>query len=203
MYQEKQVRQYVPTEPTAPSRTAIPPKAQYQGSTTRPHSKNWRNLNEFVTDRAGAPAPAQAVTTGVPSGKPRTPVAAKAPLTVVDNTSTTGAAKDTVIEKAAVGDPTNEQTKAATDGRPETHGVRMNKNIEFPENSHSLTNPLTVSLFSTFQKPVRLIDVCWKAYESLMPRTRYNQSGREANVNINSHLVTTFPDKNVYQYDVS
>lgn len=42
-----------------------------------------------------------------------------------------------------------------------------------------------------------------KAYESLMTRKMYNQSGREANVNINSHRVTTFPDKNVYQYDVS
>ncbi len=203
VYQEKPVRQYVPTEPTASSPTAIPPKAPYQGSTTRPPTRNWRNLNEFVTGKAGASAPAQAVTTGQPSGELRTPVAAEAPLTVVDNTPTTGAAKDTVIEKAAVGDPTNEQTKAATDGRPETHGVRMNKNIEFAENPHSLTNPLIVSLLSTFQKRVRLNDVCWKAYESLMPRTRYNQSGREANVNVNSHRVTTFPDKNVYQYDVS
>lgn len=169
----------------------IPPKAPNQGSTARPPTTNWRNLNEFVSGKAGTPAPTPAVTTGEPSGEPRTPVAPEAPLTPVHNTSTTGAANDAATEKATVGQPTNEKTKAATDTRPETHGP------------HSLTNPLIVSLFSTFQKRVRLIDMCWKAYEFLMPRTRYNQSGREADVNVNSHRVTKFPDKNVYQYDVS
>lgn len=203
VYQEKPGRQYAPSRPTAPGPTAVPPTDSYQGSTTRPPSQNWRNLNEFVTGKARAPAPAQTVATGEPSGEPRTPVAAEAPLTVVHNTSTTGAANDTAIERAAVGEPTNEKTQAATDGRPETHGVRMNKNIDLPENPHSLTNPLIVSLFSIFQTRVKLIDMCWKVYESLMPRTRYNQSGREANVSVNSHRVTAFPDKNVYQYDVS
>lgn len=130
----------------------IPPKGPHQGSTTRQPTENWRGLNEFVTGKAGAPAPTPAVTTGEPSGEPRTPIALEAPLTAVHNTSATGAANDAVIEKATVGQPTNEETNAATDGRPEIHGVRMNKDSEFPENPHSLRNPLIVSLFYTFQK---------------------------------------------------
>lgn len=36
-----------------------------------------------------------------------------------------------------------------------------------------------------------------------MPRKSWNKSGQEANVSINSHRVISFPDKKIYQYDVS
>lgn len=143
------VYQHVPKTPTAPGPAAIPPKAPSQGSTTKSPSKNWTGLNEFVTGRARAPAsPIQAVTTGERSGEARTPIpaAAEAPPTVAKNTSTAGAAKkDTVIEKAAVGEPTSGKTKAATAGRPGTRGVQMNKDTESSENPNRSTNPLTVS----------------------------------------------------------
>lgn len=149
---EKPGRQYATTKPPVLGPTAVPPTAPYQGSTTRPPTQNWRGLNKFVTGKARAPAsaPAQTVATGVPSGEPRSPVAAEAPLAVVYNTSTTGAATDTVVERASVEENSNEQTKVATDRRSETHGVQVNKSIDFPGNPHSLTNPLMVSPFSTF-----------------------------------------------------
>lgn len=97
-----EVYQSVPKKPTAPSPAAAPPKSPYQGSTTKPPSKNYSNISEFIAGRASAPAPAPVpgVTTGELSGEARTPVAAEAPVTVAHNTPTAGAAKnDTVIEK--------------------------------------------------------------------------------------------------------
>lgn len=37
----------------------------------------------------------------------------------------------------------------------------------------------------------------------MMQRSAFGKLGKTANVNINSYLVTSFPTKQVYQYDVS
>lgn len=129
-------------QPTTPSSTARPSN---QASTARPPNDGWARLNRFVTGQARAPAPTQTLTIGEPPDAPRTPVATEATLEVFHSASTTEAATEPVIERAAAGEPTNEQSKTATDGQPEP-------NIELPETAHSLMSPLIVSVFSTFQK---------------------------------------------------
>lgn len=191
-YRERPGPQYAPTETTAPGSTA----RAYQGSTPRPPTGGWTSLNRFVTGRTPTPAPTQTIAVEEPSCAPRTSVAAEATMEVFHNTSTNRAATEPVIQWAAVGEPTNERAKAATDAQPEP-------NIEILGNSHSLKNPLVVSVYSNFQEHFRLISLCWKAYEPLMPRKSWNQSGQEANVSVNSHRVISFPDKKIYQYDVS
>lgn len=149
-YLERPGPQYAPTQTTAPGSTTrawnehssakVPPTAPaYQGSTARPPTDGWTSLNRFVTGRTPAPAPTQTVTVEESSGAPHTHVAAEATMENFHNTSTTGAATEPVIKRAAVGEPTNEQAKAATDGQSEP-------NIDIPGNSHSLTNPLMVSV---------------------------------------------------------
>ena len=149
-YRERPGPQYAPTQTTAPGSTArawnehssakVPPTAPaYQDSTARPPTDGWKSLNRFVTGQTPTPAPTQTVAAEEPSGAPRTHVAAEATMEVFHNTSTTGAATEPVIERAAAGEPANEQAKAATDGQSEP-------SIDIPGNSHSLTNPLMVSV---------------------------------------------------------
>lgn len=132
-YRGRPVPQYGPTETTAPGSTA----RAYQGSTPRPPTDCWTSLNRFVTGRT--PAPTQTIAVEEPSCAPHTSVAAEATMGVFHNTSTHRAATEPVIEWAAVGEPTNKRAKAATDAQSEP-------NIDIPGNSHSLKNPLMVSV---------------------------------------------------------
>lgn len=149
-YRERRDPPYTPTQPTAPDFTArawnsfssvvVPPTAPaYQSSTAIPPSNGGKNLDEFVTVGVRALTLTQTVATGEPSDGPRTPVAAEATPEVFHNSSTTGAATEPVVERATVGEPTNERAKSTTGWQPET-------DIGFPGNVQRSMNPLMVSL---------------------------------------------------------
>lgn len=140
--------QYAPTETIAPGSTA----RAYQGSTAGTPTDGWTSLNRFVTGRTPTPAPTQTIAVEEPSCAPRASVAAEATMGVFRNTSTNRAATEPVIVWAAVGEPTNKRAKAATDAQSEP-------NIDIPGNSHSLKNPLMVSVYSNFQEHFRLINL--------------------------------------------
>lgn len=149
-YRERPGPQYAPTQTTAPDSTGrawnkyssakVPPTAPaYQEFIARPPTDGWKSLNRFVTGQTPTPAPTQTTATEEPSGTPRTQVVAEATMELCHNISTAGAATEPVIEQAAVGESTNKQAKAITDGQSEP-------SIEIPGNSHSLMNPLKVSV---------------------------------------------------------
>ena len=37
---------------------------------------------------------------------------------------------------------------------------------------------------------------------SLMPRAKFNTSGKPATINVNSHRILSYPNRTIYQYDV-